>query len=189
MSRALLTLFAVLGLPASAWAAGGGGEVSSESLKILALGLLQLLILGGVIWRFGREPIRSFLFQRSEAIRDKLEASQRELAQAQEEIARLNQRLGELGREAQELIALSERQATGERERMEQRARETAERLRSETQRVADVEVQRARQLLRAEAATLATSMAADMLRGELGSEDDARLIQEFTVRLEETTH
>jgi len=181
---------ALLALPAVGFAAGGGsGEHSEEALRVLGFALLNFVILIVVLRRYAWEPIKFFLLQRSENVRSALEASQTKLAEAQAEIARLNERIAKLGQESDALIASSREQAEFERERMEQRATQTAERIRTDTQRVVDVEIQRARQALREEAVALAESLARDLLREQLTTADDDRLIREFTQRVEGRTH
>jgi len=170
-------------------AASGNGEASPESLKILALALLNFIILVGVLWRYAWQPIKFFLFQRSEGIRAALTASQTRLVEAEREIAHLTQRLTDLDRETKELVALSKQQASEERARMEQRARDTAVRIREESERVAVVELERARQALREEAVALAASLAAELLGSRLGPEDDTRLVAEFTERVRGEAH
>lgn len=173
-----------------AWGASeGAGEHTAESLKLLVIAILNFVILLGVLWRYAWQPIKFFLFQRSETVRAALTASQKRLAEAQAQILALEQRLASLGREAQQLIDSAQRQAEEERERMERRAEEAAQRIRHETERVAEVEIQRARQALREEAVALAESLAAELIRERLGPEDDARLIEEFTTRVERATH
>jgi len=189
---ASLALLALTGLPENVWAAGGGGEGgehTGEALKILGLALLNFVILVGVLRRYAWAPIKYFLFQRSENIRNALEASQRKLAEAQAEIARLNQRMAALDRESEALVQTAREQAELERHRLEQRAQETAERLRTDAHRVVQVEVDRARQALREEAVQMAEAMARDLIRERVTSADDDRLIEDFAVRIEGGAH
>ncbi len=181
---------ASMAAPSIAMAAGGGSaEHAGEALKVLGFALLNFVILIFVLRRYAWDPIKFFLIQRSENIRHALESSQAKLAEAEAEIDRLNQRLAKLGEESDALVASSRQQAELERQRMEQRATQTADRIRSDTQRVIDVEIQRARQALREEAVELAQALARDLIREQLTAADDARLIHEFTQRVEGGTH
>lgn len=188
-AASLALLLGCVVAPQLALASEAGGEHSAGSLKTLVLALLNFGVLLAVIWRFGGPAVRGFLFQRRESIRSELENARERLAAAEREVEALRRRLSDLDRESAELLGLAQRQAADERERSQRRARETAERIRAEAQRVADVEIQRARQALREEAAVLATSMAAEILRERIEADDDARLIAEFTQRVEEGTH
>jgi len=151
---------------------------------LLGLAVLNVVLLAVMLRRFAALPVRSFLFQRRESIRRALQESEGCLAAAQQEIASLKARLQSLDRETREIREMAQQQATGERERMAQRAAESAERIRQDAERVSGREIERARQALREEAASLATRMAAELLRTHLTPADDKRLADEFVQRV-----
>ncbi len=108
-------------------------------------------------------------------------------ADAEAELERLRRRLEGFDAEARELVAVATEAAEGERSRALERAAAAAERLRGEARRVADQEVKRARQELRAEAAELATALAGEILREVMTPDDDKRLVNDFIDRVGET--
>jgi F-type H+-transporting ATPase subunit b len=170
-------------------AAAEAAEHHGPDWKALGLASLNLGILIFVLYRYAGKPVRDFLFQRSESIRNALREAQAQLAEAQAENTKLQERLAHLSGEASEIVDLARRQAQAESARMQQRAQDTAGRIREEAQRVADMEIARARQALREEAAKLATTLAADLLRERIRPEDDQRLLSEFVTRVEGGTH
>jgi F-type H+-transporting ATPase subunit b len=178
----------LLAVPALASAASDAGHHGPD-WKTLGIAVLNLSILGFILYRYAAKPTSDFLFQRSEGIRGALRDAQAQLAAAQAENAKLQDRLAHLADEAREIVDLARRQAQAEGARMQQRAHETAARIREEGQRVADMEIARARQALREEAAALATSLAAEILRERIRPEDDQRLLAEFVARVEGGTH
>jgi F-type H+-transporting ATPase subunit b len=181
---ALAALFGVtLASGADAAAEHAGGH-EAPNWKVFGLAVLNLGILIFVLLRFARKPISDFLFQRSESIRSALSDAQAKLAEADAENTKLRERLAQLDRESREIVELARRQAQGEGERMQQRARENVERIREEAQRVADMEIARARQALREEAAALATTLAGELLRERIRPEDDRRLLDEFVTQV-----
>jgi len=182
----LVPLFAAGTAVASEGAAGGE---HSYDWKQLGLAALNFGILVFVLVRFAGKPIRDFMYQRSQAIRRQLAEARAELDAAQAELASLRTRMERMSHEAAGLLASAQEQAEAEGTRLCARAEETAERIRQEAQRVAAVEVERARRVLREEAVTLATSMAAELLREQLSDADDARLVDEFIDRAGVTTH
>jgi F-type H+-transporting ATPase subunit b len=180
IGAALLASLPTLAIAAEeAGAHHAGPDWGLLGLAVLNTGLLAILLL-----RFARKPIRGFLFQRREEIRRALQEAEGRLAAAQQEIALLNARLQNLDRETREIREFAQQQAAGERERMGQRATETAERIRQDAERVASREIDRARQALRDEAANLATTMAAELLRTNITAADDKRLADEFVQRV-----
>jgi len=182
----VLTVLLLAGAAAASEAEAGH---HGPDWKVLGLAVLNLGILIGVLLRYARKPITDFLFQRSEGIRTALRDAQAQLAEAEAENAKLRDRLTHLADEAREIVDLARRQAQAEQVRMKHRAEETATRIREEAQRVADMEIARARQVLREEAAELATALASDLLREHIQPADDQRLLREFVARVEGGTH
>ena len=181
--RGLLTI-ALLWLPASALAASGSDGHAETSWSVLAIHTLNFAFLLFLIYRYARRPILDFLAQRSQNIRSEIETAETRLRDAERELSGLRERLSGFEQEASELADRTAQQAESEKAAAVERARESAQRIRDEVQRVAGQELERARQQLRAEAAVLATTLAAEILREKLTPEDDKRLVGEFIERL-----
>lgn len=161
----------------------GAAHSSSEGWTVLARHALNLAILGFVLVRFALPALRDFMRQRSEGLREQIDGAKRELAAAQQELQQLRSQLAGVDREGHDLVAQAERAAQAEQERSLARARENADRLREDARRIADQELERARGVLRAEAAELATDLAARLLRERIDASDDRRLFEEFAQR------
>ena len=170
----------------SAFAAGGehaAGHAEGEGFWVLARHALNLGILVFLLVRFALPALRDFMRQRSENLREQIGSARSALEAARRELAELRSQLQRAGDEARDLLAAAERSAEAEEPLAHERSRENAERLKDDARRVADQEVQRAREMLQAEAAKLATELAAQLLRERLGPDDDQRLFDEFTAR------
>ncbi len=165
------------------WAAGGSAEHGSN-LGLLFLQVLNTAVLAFILVRYAGPPLRSFLVQRSQGIRRRIEASEARLRQARAELEELRRRLERFEREAQEIVSESAATAANERVRLLERAAATAERIREEARRVADQEIARARRELQEEAAELAVTLAREILREKLTSQDDNRLVAEYVDHL-----
>jgi len=85
-----------------------------------------------------------------------------------------------LERELDEIRATSRQRAEAEREHIIETARATAERIRRDTTVAIELELRRAREILREEAAQLAIEMASERLTREVTDADRDRLIDEF---------
>jgi F-type H+-transporting ATPase subunit b len=176
-----LTIFFVARAALAAGAEDSGAHHDSGGgWVILIKHALNLGILAFILIRFAVPFLRDFMLQRSQDIRDQIEASQRALEDAQAEIASLRAELSRAADHEREIGDQAAAAAESERARALVRAEENALRLREDARRIADQEVERARGLLRAEAAQLATQLAAEMLRERLTAEDDRRLFDEF---------
>ena len=140
-----------------------------------------------LLHRYARKPILDFLAQRSQGIREQIRDAEQRLDAAEAEVASLRARLRDFESEAQGIVTAATEQAEFERARALERASETAQRIREDAQRVAGQEIERARQELRDEAADLATTLAAEILRESLTPDDDKRLVGEFVERIRES--
>ena len=146
-----------------------------------SLGLAALL---GVIVYYAREPLKNFLLDRSAGIRRQIEAAEAALATARAEAAELRARLARAGEDSEAFIRAAAAQAEAERVLALERAQQAAERIRQESRRSADQEIARARRELQSEAAQLATSIAAEILRQGMTPDDDRRLVAEFVEQI-----
>jgi F-type H+-transporting ATPase subunit b len=180
--RNVLWVALLLAWTGPAHAAGDGGP----SWSLLILQVFNTALLLGIIIRYGGPPIRSWLRERSRGIRAEIEAAEERVRSAETEISQLRERLAGMEAETARILRVGEEQAQIERERGVERANEAAERIRAEAERVAGQEVERARLELQAEAAELATQVAADLMRDNLQPADDQRLIAEFIERVGE---
>jgi F-type H+-transporting ATPase subunit b len=145
---------------------------------------IGLALLLGVLVYFTREPLRNFLLDRSDGIRRQIEGAEAALATARAEVAELRGRLARANEEAEAFARTAAEQARAEREASLERANQTAVRIREEAKRAADQEIARARRELQDEAAQLATSIAAEILREGMTPDDDRRLVGEFVQQI-----
>jgi F-type H+-transporting ATPase subunit b len=145
---------------------------------------IGLAVLLGVITYFTREPLMNFLLDRSDGIRRQIEAADAALASARAEAAELRARLANATQESDAFVQAVATQAEAERVAALARAQQAAERIRQESKRSADQEIARARRELQDEAAQLATSIAAEILRQGMTPEDDRRLVGEFVEQI-----
>jgi F-type H+-transporting ATPase subunit b len=145
---------------------------------------IGLALLLGVLVYYTREPLQTFLLDRSAAIRRQIEGAEAALATARAEAAELRARLERANEENEALVRTVAAQAEAERGLALERARQAAERIRQESRRSADQEITRARRELQEEAARLATSIAAEILREGMTPDDDRRLVGEFVEQI-----
>ena len=176
------TLLSSLALPALA----AEGEAHGPNFGMLLWHVVNISVLFGVIYWFGRGPVLNFLSDRSDGIRASIEAGGERLRSAEAEMAEIRRRLDRFDEESERIIQSQVEQAQLESERAAERASQTAERIREDAQSVASQELARARQELRAEASELATELAGQLLRAELTEGDDERLVSDFIERIGE---
>lgn len=178
----LLAAFAVE--PALASEASGEHAHAGPDWAYFVYHALGLSVLIGVLVYFMREPLKKFLLERSDGIRRQIESAEAALEAARAEAAELRTRLERIADENAELVRSAAELADAERALALERARQSAERIREESRRAADQEIVRAKRELQEEAAQLATSLAAEILRQGVTPDDDRRILGEFVEQI-----
>lgn len=181
MSRAFAA-FLVL-LPSAAFASeGAAGAVGDVVVRIVNVALLL-----GVLWYFGRKPISAFFRERRMKIEADVEASARLRAEAEERHAHWQRKLANLDAELDQIRATARDRAEVEGQRVLEDARASAERIRRDARSAIDQELRRAREELRREASDLSVELAGDLLRRQVTDADRDRLLDEFIAKIEPT--
>jgi len=168
-------------LPLTAHAAGGEGE----SPTTLFWQAVNLVILLAVLVHYARKPVQDFFRGRREQVKTDLDSAAGVLSDAERRLADWQARADRLEAEIAEIKDMARRRAEAERQHVLADAEASAARIRGDAAAAVDQELARARAELRAEAAALATRLAADLLRRNLGEADQRRLVDEFVARVE----
>jgi len=187
MQRALLIALLLVGFAASPALASEAAEAHHDAgpdWAYLFYHSLGLSLLIGVIVYYAREPLVNFLRDRSDGIRRQIESAEAALSAARAESAELRTRLARASEENDAFLQAAVEQAEAERVLALERARQAAERIREESKRAAHQEIARARRELQDEAAQLATSIAAEILRQGITPDDERRLVGEFVEQI-----
>jgi F-type H+-transporting ATPase subunit b len=168
-----------------ALAAGGEAKSDDEILKETIFQGINLLLLLGVLFWFGRKPISEYFTIRREGIQSELSEASDLLSQAEQRNAELQRRLVDLSSEIEEIREQAGRRAEAEAERILSDARAHAARIRSDARAAIDQELRRAQKELREEAADLALEIATRTLTEQVSDSDRERLLDEFITRVE----
>ena len=155
-------------------------EAFSVDLPKLIFQVVNFLILLYLLNRFLFKPVLARLDERSSKISKGLEdaetaARDRELARAEREAA-----LTEARREASDMIANANKIATDTRNEILSEARAEAEKVTARAREEIIAEKERAMAELRAEVATLALDAATKLVRSDMNSTTQRRLVEEF---------
>lgn len=172
-------------LQAGAALAAGGEQTREEVVKEMIWQGLNLVLLLGVLFWFGRKPIAEYFASRRSGIQSELRQAADLLTEAEARNAEFQRRLVHLSSEIEDIQEVAKRRAEDETEHILAEARATAERIRRDARAAADQEMRRARKRLREEAADLALEIAAGKLKAQVADADRDRLIDEFILRVE----
>jgi F-type H+-transporting ATPase subunit b len=177
-----LLAFIVLA-PASALAAGGGGE---SPLWDLIWRVVNLVLLLGVLFFLARKPLLAFFQDRRERIHGEIQSAAQLRKEAEERYAKWQRQLVDLDAELERVRATARERAEAERERILADAHAAAERIRSDAHVAVEQELRRARDQLREEAAALSIQLASELLQAQVTDTDRDRLLDEFISKIEQ---
>jgi len=180
--RSAVALFVILiALPALA------SDDSESVLQDFLWPAFNLAILIAALVYFGRKPLQAYFEKRRSEIQGVLQSAADQFATAETTYAKWQRRTVDLEVELNEIRAMSRQRAEAERERIIEDARAAAERIRRDATTAVELELRRAREILREEATRLAIEFASERLSREVTEADRDRLVDEFIALIAST--
>ncbi|MEP7270818.1 MAG: ATP synthase F0 subunit B [Acidobacteriota bacterium] len=159
--------------------------IAHPALVLLSEGLhpaipkaVNLLIFGLVLYYLLRKSTRDFFVNRLREVRATLDRAAKDREDATRRLAEIDSRLSRLDTELAEIKAQAEIEVRAEQTRLEADARADAERLRSVAQREIESAKQTALAELRQFTAEKSVDLAEQIIRRELTTEDDRKLVE-----------
>ena len=144
----------------------------------------NLFLFVGALYFILRRPIGASLVARRDTIRRELMRAQEERKAALAKLEEVEARLAKLDAEVETVRAQAKREAEEERESIARSTAEETRRLREQAQREIESAGKVARQELRRYAAEQSVSLAEDLIRRDIRTEDDARLMNDYIEEL-----
>jgi len=157
-----------------------GGEMELESPFTLLMRLVNFLLLAALLYYFLRKPIKNFLVQRQQGVREALEEAQRAAKEAEARYKEMEKKLAQAHKEMEELKNMIIEQGKQEKERILARAHEEAERIIKQAELAAEQELKKAYSSIRLEAVEMAAAIAEAILKDKIDSKDHKRLIEQY---------
>ncbi len=146
---------------------------------------VNTLIVVAILYKVAAKPLRNFFQDRSEGIRKSLADAEQARREAERQLEEQRSKVADLEAE------LSRVRETGGKERQEMRSRMQsdqevqAKRLLEQTRNTIELETAKAQAGLRDRAAELALGLAEDMLKKNIGPEDQDRFVSDYLSNLE----
>jgi F-type H+-transporting ATPase subunit b len=153
-------------------------------LNEIIWGSIAFLIILAGLWKFGMPAVRGAMEQRTERIRNSLDEAEKAKADAEAVRADYQRQLSEARGEASRIIEEARQQADAVRRDLVQRAEAEAQELRQRN--AEQLESERARVLgeLRGQVAVLAVDAAERVVRANLDTEANRRLVEDYISNL-----
>ncbi len=143
-----------------------------------------LLLIAALIY-FLRKPIREALFGRQEGISKSVEESEKLRQEVEAMVREYDAKLKGLDREVFRLMEEAKEAGERERERILERARQTAERIVEDAKALAERETDRVKRKLQQEIVEKAIRQATELLAGKITEKEHRRFSDELVNRLE----
>ena len=154
----------------------------------LVVQLIAFIIFIWLLWRYALGPITRVLDERSQRVRESMEAAERMQAELKATAARNEEVLTEARREAQAIITNAREAGDAQIARAREIADQQAEEYLHRAEEALRQETAQARQQLRQEVADLAVLAAGRIVRKELDPQTQARLIEQTLAEAGGTT-
>jgi len=163
-------------------ASSGGGSGSflvSPGLGLMIWTLILFLVTMWVLRRYAFPRIQEALDKRANAVRENIEASERQRREADELLSEYRQRLAEAREQADEIVTKARRAAETAREEGTEEGKAKREELVAAARRDIEAETRRSLQQIRKEVADLTVLATEKVTRKTLTDDDHKRLVED----------
>lgn len=170
-----------------ALAAGDGHSVDSGVLlKDFLYRVLNFSLLVAGLAYFVAKPLKNALANRRDGIEQELKDAREAAEHAEERFAEYDAKLTRAEEEIGQIKTEIKKEAELEKQRIIENAEQMAAKIKEDSGKTADNEIEKARLALRQEAAELAVELAGDLLKKNFNREDQARLVEEYKLKVGE---
>ncbi len=185
---ACLAAGSVIALSAGAvCAAGDASQVESGVLlKDFLYRVLNFTLLAAGLAYFVAKPLKNALASRREGLERELKEAREAAENAEKRFAEYDEKLTRAEEEIGQIKTNIRDEAEAEKQRIVENAENMAAKIKADSGKIAENEIEKARQILRQEAAELAVELASDLLKKNFNREDQARLVEEYKLKVGE---
>ncbi len=180
---ASMVMFAAVAFAQEA-AEQGGHEETITFMGDWLPRLVNFAIIAGVVVYFARKPVRDLFKNRSADIAKAIQESKEARERAENALAEMERKVRDLEAEAARLIA--DAQSRGEKDRLALIAEATkaVADIQTQVKQGIDVEVQKAKTALAAEAAILSVDLAEGKIKEKINNQDHERIVKEYVAKV-----
>jgi F-type H+-transporting ATPase subunit b len=174
-----------LGLHDLVWAseeAHGGGPPWGDFFQRL----LNFAIMAGILIWLLKKPVSNYFTSRRETIQKTLADLEQKKKEAEKHCAEYKAKLAALDEETEKIVTEYIEEGEAEKQKIIAEAQKQAEYIKQQAQLAINQEIRAAREALQEEIAELSAVAAEDILKKNIRTEDQERLIQDFTTKVVE---
>lgn len=187
-SIACLVAGSLIGVSAGVAVAAGDGHHADSGvlLKDFLYRVLNFSLLVAGLAYFVAKPLKNSLASRREGIEQELKEAREAAEYAEKRFAEYDAKLTRAEEEIGQIKADIKHEAELEKQRIIENAEKMAAKIKEDSGRTAENEIEKARLALQQEAAKLAVELAGDLLKKNFNREDQARLVEEYKLKVGE---
>jgi len=167
-------------------AAEGHHPDSGVLLKDFLFRTLNFVVMFGLLAYFVTKPLRKGLAERRQGVQNNIQDAQKVKSDAEAKFAEYESKLNKASAEIEDIYASIRREGELEREKILANAQEMAEKIKADAERSAANEIERAKADLQREAAAMAVKIAEDLLKKNVKTEDQVRLVNDYMQKVGE---
>ncbi len=169
--------------------ASGGGEAAAgghDNHKLIDFGwrVVNVGILGGLLWWLTAKGIKGFLAGRREGIKEAMESAIEAKGAAQKKFDEYSAKLDKATDEIEGIAQMIRAQGQAEKEKIIEDAKRNAEKMKADTTARMEQEYNKLKNELRQEAAVLAVEMAESILKKQIKKADHEEMVKDFLDRM-----
>jgi F-type H+-transporting ATPase subunit b len=187
-SIACLVAGSLIGVCAGVAVAAGDAHHADSGvlLKDFLYRVLNFSLLVAGLAYFVAKPLKNALTNRREGIEQELREAREAAEYAEKRFAEYDAKLTRAEEEIGQIKADIKHEAELEKKRIIENAEKMAAKIKEDSGKTAENEIEKARLALRQEAAELAVELAGDLLKKNFNREDQARLVEEYKLKVGE---
>lgn len=146
----------------------------------MALQAVNLLVVIAVLYKLLYRPVLNTLDERDKKINNDLDEAKKAREEANKKLEEYQESLNQVKEEAREIVAEAKKNGEKTREQILTESRKEAQEIMDKAKREIEEEKEQALEIIRSEAVTLAVLAASRVVRKDLDTEDNRRLVKEF---------
>jgi F-type H+-transporting ATPase subunit b len=155
--------------------AGAKGWVATDTYRVMNFVVLLILLIVLL-----RKPISQALNGRIKGIQDQLNDLEEKKREAENQLAEYNEKLALLDKQAEDIVSEYLKQGNEAKARILEEAKRAAEKIEAQAQKNIEQEFNAAKEKLQVEVFDKALAQAEDMIKQNISSEDQDRLVDEY---------
>ncbi|MFP4474186.1 MAG: ATP synthase F0 subunit B [Desulfatibacillaceae bacterium] len=171
-------VLAAMAFGQTAWAAEGAPSWRATYDEILLW--VNFAILVALIFKFGRQPLKSFLRGEQEEIAEQLDRAEKRRNQVRAELAEMEKKVRERDQRMAQVQERSRIQGEENRKKIIEEARRESENLLQEAKKRSGFQLEEARRQVKNEMIETAVEMALKALPEKIGDEDNKRFVEQY---------